>query len=222
MSRSLAVFRPKHVEVSSDNSTWWEVPAVSGVTRSGGEGGQTQVQAINGTASVAEPPGIPSFEVSMSALAPHTEAMQIVRNAAINQTTIYYRLTTQDETVILDEASNVAGGGLVIATTGVCTFDGTVTPDFTNQTYNKLGLVIEQASKNYVISKITDAGAVTVTPAPTTATTKAVYKVKRPQLRDTGTCAVSAQGTYDADVSNPISGSFTLVPDGNTNLSLVA
>ena len=223
MPKTFAVFRPSRIEVSDDNSNFWQVPAVESISISGGEGSQTQIKAIDGLAAIAESPGVPTLAVVLASYVPHVKSLEIVKAARDNRSTIYYRVSTATATTLQAEAAATGTSAAAIATSGVVTFSGTATPDFTSDALNMLGLLIKinSDSTKYVVSNITDAGVVTVTPSPSTAVAAALYAIEFPQLRDTGAATVSAFGNYDGDPDNPISGGFTLVPSTRTDLSLV-
>ena len=230
MPESLFIPRARLFEISSDNATWWEVPGVSNVSKSGGEGSQTQITAINGVAAISEPPGVPSYAVTLASYAPQAEALKIVEAAAKSQNVVYYRFTTGANREILAATASATTGAFraaAIATTGVVTFTagtgtGAVIPNFlTDPQYSKLGLKITVSSTDYFVSKISGtsaATAVTVTPAPGTAVAAATYSISVPQLRETGAATVSAAGNYDGDTATSLTGGFTLQPQSRNDL----
>ncbi len=233
MPESLFIPRANLFEVSSDNSTWWEVPGVGNVSKSGGEGSQTQITAINGVAAISEPPGVPSYTVTLVSYAPQAEALKIVDQAARSQSVLYYRFTTGANREILAATASATTGAFraaAIATSGVVTFTtgtgtGAAIPNFlTDPQYSKLGLKITVSSSDYFVSKISGtsaATAVTVTPAPSTAVAAATYSISVPQLRETGSATVFASGNYDGDQTTAITSTFSLQPQARNALAPV-
>ena len=220
MARGLTLLRPTTLEVSSNGTDYWEVPGVGTISKSGGEGSQTQVLAINGVGSIAESPGVPTWSISLEAYAPMSEAIKVVEDAADAQSVVYYRLSTADEVELLAVKS---GNTCAIATTGVCTFAPSNSVDFTAAHIGRLGLRIKVTGNNtvFVISGLTDAGAVTVTPAPTTAVAAATYSLVIPKTRESGTGTISAAGNYDGGPGAQLTGGFTIVPDARNRLAVV-
>ena len=176
MPRSMVLFRPDIVEVTDNNGVdWWEVPAVENISKTGGEGSQTQIRAINGTAALAEPPGVPTWAVTLAAYAPHVKAIDIVEDYATSGNTLEYRLRTKPGTELLAESSetpaNTQPAGIRVVTIdgdGIVTFaegtSATNVPDFLTETYSRLGLILQTGhgtnngtKTNYVISKIDEA-----------------------------------------------------------------
>ena len=220
MARGLTILRPEIVEVSDDGSTYWEVPGVGTISKSGGEGSQTQILAINGVGSIAESPGVPTWTISLEAYSPNAKAMQILENAADSQNVVYYRLSTSAEVELKAVKS---GDTVAIATTGVCTFAPANSVDFTAAHLGRLGLRIKVTGNTslFTISGLTSAGAVTVTDAPATAVAAATYSVVVPATRESGTGTVSAAGNYDGGPGAALTGSFTLVPDARNKLQVI-
>lgn len=209
MAGGLTLFRVATIEVSDDNSTWHEVPGVSTISKSGGDGSQTALEALDGSSQVSTKPGAPQFAVNLVTFIPHHQSMEIIEDAAEGGTDIHYRITTQEEVVVQAAAANVGGGGVAIADTGVCTFTGTVTPDFTKPELN-VGLIIKIGNTSYVVDQIADDGTVTVDPKPDPAQANAVYQIIIPRLRETGRGQISAAPNYEAGVGAAIGGSFTI------------
>ena len=220
MARGLTLLRPTILEVSDDGSTYWEVPGVGTLSKSGGEGSQTQVLAINGVGSIAETPGVPTWTVSMEAYAPMAKAVQIIEGSADTQDVIYYRISTADEVELKEVKS---GDTVAIATSGVCTFAPSNSVDFSAAHLGRLGLRIKVTGNTavFVISGLTDAGQVTVTDAPTTAVAAATYSVVIPKTRESGTGTISAAGNYDGGPGAALTGGFTIVPDARNLLTVV-
>ena len=219
--KTLALFRADIVEVSDDNAEWWEVPATQSITKSGGEGSQTQVRAINGVAQLGEAPGVPTWAVALSAFSPHVKGCQIPNEAAKKGTTIYYRMTTKEKRVVWAEEGSTSEAAVAIAVSGAMTFTGTKTPNFNKANLSILGLVVRSGGKAYVIDKIEAGGAVSTSNKPGSAVPAAVYSIEIPQLRESGSATVSAAGNYEGDDTNPISSGFTLVPDARNDLAIV-
>ena len=231
MPESLFIPRANLLEISSDNATWWEVPGVGSVSKSGAEGSQTQITAINGVAAISEPPGVPSYTVNLVSYAPQAEALKIVDSAARSQSVVYYRFTTGANRELLAATASATTGAFraaAIATTGVVTFTAGTNaeiPDFiSDPLYSKLGLKITVGNNDYFVSKIsgsTAATAVTVTPAPSAAVTAATYSISTPQLRETGSATVYASGNYDGDQTTAITSSFAMQPQTRNTLAPV-
>ena len=220
MARGLTLLRPETLEVSDDGTTYWEVPGVGTISKSGGEGSQTQVLAINGVGSIAESPGVPTWAISLESYAPQSKAVKIVEDAADAQSVIYYRLSTAAEVEL--RAVNT-GETCAIATSGVCTFTPTNHVDFTAAHLGRLGLRIKITGNNsvFIISGLTAAGQVTVTDAPSTAVAAATYSVVIPRTRESGTGTISAAGNYDGGPGAQLTGAFTIVPDARNRLAIV-
>lgn len=210
MAGGLTTFRVASIEVSDDGTEWHEVPGVNSISKSGGDGSQQSLEALGGVSQISTKPGAPNIAVTLVTFLPHHSAMKIVEDAAQSGEDIQYRITTQAERVLQAAAGTVGGGSVAIAEdTGICTFAGTTTPDFTKPELN-VGLVIKVGSTRYVVDKITSAGVVSVTPAPDSAVAAAVYDIVLPQLRETGHGQISAAPNYDAGVGAVIGGGFTI------------
>ena len=166
------------LEVSTDGSTFDEVPGVSSFSLSGGDPETRQTIMFRGTRQKAGAAQAPTVDVELASFLPHHAAMRTLQDRFKDGEKVRIRLTTLEDEIF----ASTAGSTCAIATTGVCTFVGTGNPDFTGDDYGP-GFVIEVGGTKYVIDGITNAGVMTVDPAPASAVSAAIYKIYIPSVR---------------------------------------
>ena len=223
MAGGIVTFRPDALEVRAVGSTnWQEVPGVGTISKSGGEGSQTQIEAIDGVASITSPPGVPTIGVTLASYVPTHPSIQLIESSANSATQVEYRLTTQDEQEILPANADSAVVGISVTTAGVATIAGTGTlPAMSDDAKYNVGLHLEIGGTTYTIDKINSNTEIVLDPAPGTAVATSAFEVNRPALREQGIAEVQAAGNYEGGVGAAISGGFTLAPIARNALRAV-
>ena len=223
MAGGITTFRPNALEVRATGTTdWHEVPGVGTISKSGGEGSQTQIEAIDGVASITSPPGVPTIGVTLASYVPTHPAIELIESSADSATQIEYRLTTQDEQEILAANADSAVVGISVTTGGVATIAGTGTlPAMQDDAKYNVGLHVEIASTDYRISKINSNTEIILDPSPSTAIATSAFEVNRPALAEQGLAEVQAAGNYEGGVGAAISGGFTLAPIARNSLRAI-
>ena len=216
MALTLVPSEGARVQVSTDGSNWMDVPGVASYTVSGGEAPTRTVTAFEGTAQVTGRPQPQTIELDATAPVLAHPAWTTMYSAFQNGNILNFRLITEE--VEVREAS--AGNTLGIATTGIVTFaaaTGSTAPDFTGNSFN-VGMALKVGTGNsavyHLVSKVTTAGVVTVSPAPGSAVApNTQYAIVVPRTR---------QGPFTARVTTSSNISLASEADLASNASLAA
>ena len=124
----------------------------------------------------------PTIEFAIAAYVPLHDTNRVLRDALINNTVLEFRYRVPGQTLAtISGAGNTVG---IAANTGVVTFAGQAKVDFTGEAYGP-GISIKPAGGNtrYIVDTISDAGAVTVKPAPDAAVAPVVgYEIEVPPI----------------------------------------
>ena len=213
MSGGLTTHQITSVEISTDSGTsWYAIPGVSSISKSGGDGSTTEVEAIDGKSQTVTGPGPATYNVTLATLVANHPAIEACIDAADNNTLLSVRFVTKAET-ILAAASSATVRGVKVTSGGVATVEGSDLPDFTTATYNP-GLVMTISTNDYTIESITSATVVQLDPSPSAAiNTAATYSIKRPAIIETTTARLQNAGGWESGVGAPISGTLIFAPE---------
>lgn len=198
------------LEYSSDGgATWVTVPNIGEVDVSGGEAPEADIVTFAGVSKVAGHTRAPSMTVELPALAVTTSAVKGLRTHQISGAVLRWRLTTKEDILFTSPDS---GPTVAIATDGVATFAGTGAPIFSGDSVYSEGYILElMGGTQYVLDKITDAGVVTVAPAPASAVpAEDQFTLRVPSLRSLfeGSVRSGPANVFGLAAENALSGSL--------------
>ncbi|MYH25521.1 MAG: hypothetical protein F4156_09860 [Holophagales bacterium] len=193
------------LEYSKDGTRFVKLPFEGDISASGGEAPENDVVTFSRIGKVVGHPRVPSLSVAIPSYVPNLVAWTDILDALTKRTPLTWRLTTAEAEFF---TASGAGNTVAIATTGAVTFAGTK-PDFMSDEFAE-GMAIRVGTAKYTIDAISDAGAVTVRPAPTTTVPAATeYRIINPSLR---------LGPFTASVRS--AGNFELAAEGNLSTTL--
>ena len=160
---------------------WTEIPFTGDVAASGGEAPSSEVVTFRRVGSVVGHERVPSLTVQVPSYIPHHSTWRALSVAKKASTLVQFRLRTREEEIADSDAETAA-----ITTTGAVTLNPLVTAghvvDWRGEGYG-IGLGMKIGNNILTVDTISEAGMLTVDPAPSAAIAAASYKVVRPSLR---------------------------------------
>ena len=170
------------VEFSLTGGAFRRIPYAGNYSTSGGDPNVIEGDTFDGSYKRTGGLRVPDVDIEFPSYVPNHQAwVELHKAVADNNKPVHYRITTVEEEFFTAEG---AGNTVAIATTGVATFAG-VAPNFLGDDYGP-GMELTIGSTNYKIDSISDAGVVTIRPAPGSAVAATIsYKIINPQLRRT-------------------------------------
>ena len=204
------------LQVSTDGTTFQEVPYVSAVDVSGGERNVVQVNSFKANTTVAGNQSLPNMSITLAAFV----------EVPIMKTLIAYQASGDPLTFRVLSAPEVARKAaltnrlVAIATTGVATFSGSA-DDIDYSADFAIGTFMEHAPAGtsttlecVALNDATDTSTwydVTTDAAPTTALTAMMYRLYRPQYRSQFLGSVLGV-SWTAPEESVYSGTLTITP----------
>lgn len=186
---------------------WRKIPGVTEYTESGGERPTEEITTFDGSATIAGLARAASITANAQGL-PHHQSWVDLRSAFVNGTAVWVRITTQEENVF----SVTSDAGFNISSSGVFTKTGGSGPDFTSEDFAP-GLVVKSGNGRYVIDTISNAGAITINPRPTSTVTvqpTSGYSVVTPSIRRTFRADVAITDRMSVSAEGTVTNTLTL------------
>ncbi len=196
------------IEFSNDGGAEWnELLNASDISATGGEHPESEIVGFKAVSRVTGLERIPTITITMPSMVPHHAAWEKILDAKDAGDVLQWRFTTRPQEL----ASSGTATAAIAMTTGAVTLAPSIATHPVDWRRDDLGpgLVIEIATKKYIVATISETGAITVSPAPTSAVAAAAYKVLVPSLR---------KGPFSASISS--AEAFELPAEGALNASL--
>lgn len=145
------------VEIMSSGS-WVDIPGVSGISESGGDATTREINTFQNTIQHTSNVKPPTISISIAGYVPTLPIYKTIDDAKRGNRPLTFRYTFAEQEI---RPSSGNGNTAAIAqTTGAVTFAGD-TPDFTVEELGR-GMALKIGNRSFVITTISENGAVTV------------------------------------------------------------